>query len=129
MSNPFGEDLPHPQGARRLRIVPAARDWDHQVEHNRLPLLGQAIRMSSSPSSGIARMTGSPIVVRPRLIPDIPFPLDAYLPGRSPHPNRDPRRLPSEPSPPPDPADWRACRAYMYGIDLFNHGYYWEAHE
>ncbi len=21
------------------------------------------------------------------------------------------------------------CRTYLYGIDLFNHGYYWEAHE
>ena len=25
--------------------------------------------------------------------------------------------------------EWRACRDYLYGIDLFNHGYYWEAHE
>jgi predicted metal-dependent hydrolase len=29
----------------------------------------------------------------------------------------------------PDPEDWRASRDYLYGIDLFNHGFYWEAHE
>jgi predicted metal-dependent hydrolase len=31
--------------------------------------------------------------------------------------------------PPLDPAHWQDSRAYLYGIDLFNHGYYWEAHE
>ena len=25
--------------------------------------------------------------------------------------------------------DWRECEEYLRGIDLFNHGYYWEAHE
>jgi predicted metal-dependent hydrolase len=30
---------------------------------------------------------------------------------------------------PPDPDNWRACRDYLYGIDLFNNGFYWEAHE
>jgi hypothetical protein len=24
---------------------------------------------------------------------------------------------------------WESCDAYLYGIDLFNHGYWWEAHE
>jgi predicted metal-dependent hydrolase len=24
---------------------------------------------------------------------------------------------------------WHECRDYLYGVDLFNHGYYWEAHE
>ncbi|HEY5311935.1 MAG TPA: DUF309 domain-containing protein, partial [Pirellulales bacterium] len=24
---------------------------------------------------------------------------------------------------------WRECRPYLFGLDLFNHGYYWEAHE
>jgi hypothetical protein len=28
-----------------------------------------------------------------------------------------------------DPDQWPLCRAYLYGVDLFNHGYYWEAHE
>ncbi|HEV3238194.1 MAG TPA: DUF309 domain-containing protein, partial [Gemmataceae bacterium] len=28
-----------------------------------------------------------------------------------------------------DPKLWSQCRPYLRGIDLFNHGYYWEAHE
>lgn len=69
----------------------------------------------------------------PRLLPDRPFPAYAYQPGRTPHPTRDPEghsygaetRTPD----PPDPQHWRACGDYLYGIDLFNHGFYWEAHE
>lgn len=30
---------------------------------------------------------------------------------------------------PVSPDDWPTCRPYLLGIDLFNHGYYWEAHE
>ena len=69
----------------------------------------------------------------PRLVPDRPFPPYAYLPGRNPHPTRDAGghsfgRPPDEPDA-PDPERWQACDDYLYGIDLFNHGYYWEAHE
>jgi hypothetical protein len=28
-----------------------------------------------------------------------------------------------------DPDRWHDSEAYRYGIDLFNHGFYWEAHE
>jgi predicted metal-dependent hydrolase len=28
-----------------------------------------------------------------------------------------------------DPQHWRDCRSYLVGVDLFNRGYYWEAHE
>jgi hypothetical protein len=28
-----------------------------------------------------------------------------------------------------DPRHWATSEPYRYGIDLFNHGYYWEAHE
>lgn len=67
----------------------------------------------------------------PRFLPDRPFPPYAYVPGDAPHPTRDPGghsygaefEIPE----PPDPEDWRACRDYLYGIDLFNHGFYWEA--
>ncbi len=69
----------------------------------------------------------------PRLVPDRPFPAYAYIPGRTPHPTRDPDGhsygAVLESSEPPDPQEWRACRDYLYGIDLFNHGFYWEAHE
>jgi uncharacterized protein len=67
------------------------------------------------------------------ILPDRPFPPYAYAPGDTPHPTRDPRghsyaagfEIPER----PDPEEWRACRDYLYGIDLFNHGFYWEAHE
>lgn len=69
----------------------------------------------------------------PRLVPDRAFPPYAYIPGRWPHPTRDPGGhsygTAAEAPAPPDPAAWRACQDYLYGIDLFNHGYYWEAHE
>ena len=69
----------------------------------------------------------------PRLLPDRPFPPYAYVPGETPHPTRDlgghSYGAEFEIPEPPDPEDWRACRDYLYGIDLFNHGFYWEAHE
>jgi predicted metal-dependent hydrolase len=69
----------------------------------------------------------------PRWAPDQPFPAYAYVPGRFPHPLSDPQghsfgAKPQRPDP-PDPDQWRLCQPYLYGIDLFNHGYYWEAHE
>jgi uncharacterized protein len=30
---------------------------------------------------------------------------------------------------PLDPSAWQTCDEYLYGIDLFNHHYWWEAHE
>jgi predicted metal-dependent hydrolase len=30
---------------------------------------------------------------------------------------------------PIDPADWMACPDYLYAIDLYHEGYFWEAHE
>lgn len=68
-----------------------------------------------------------------RLVPQRAFPPYAYVTGRAPHPRRDPRGHSfgaSEPPPAPfDPARWRECEEYLFGIDLFNAGYYWEAHE
>lgn len=34
-----------------------------------------------------------------------------------------------EPTPPPvEPSAWRQNELYLWGVDLFNHGYWWEAH-
>jgi uncharacterized protein len=69
----------------------------------------------------------------PRLLPDEPLPPYAYVPGRFPHPFSDPAGHSYQRSVPkldaPDPIRWRDCRAFLHGLDLFNHGYYWEAHE
>jgi ribosome biogenesis protein Tsr3 len=69
----------------------------------------------------------------PRRVPDIAFPPYTFIPGRTPHPVSDPSghlfgQTPELP-PPLDPVCWQESRAYLYGVDLFNHGYYWEAHE
>lgn len=57
----------------------------------------------------------------------------SYVPGHAPHPVSDPRgHLHGQPhvtAPPLDPSHWQESDAYRYGVDLFNHGFYWEAHE
>src|SRR5262245_4956580 len=69
----------------------------------------------------------------PRLVPDEPLPPYSYVPGLFPHPISDPsghshglrHAFPG----PLDPRSWRDSRDYLVAIDLFNHGFYWEAHE
>jgi predicted metal-dependent hydrolase len=66
-----------------------------------------------------------------------PFPPYRYLPfqGRDalPHPRNDPGghsyAADEDYLPHFTPDDWPNCEPYLYGIDLFNHGYWWEAHE
>ncbi len=77
--------------------------------------------MGSSPQRTPARYTRRP------------FPPYRFLPGQTPHPTRDPAGH-SYNTPPVhlasfDPEAWYRCEEYLYGVDLFNHGYWWEAHE
>ncbi len=64
---------------------------------------------------------------------DLPLPPYSYVPGHTPHPVSDPRGhmlgAAHEPEQPLDPDAWRESVAYLYAVDLFNHGFYWEAHE
>jgi hypothetical protein len=68
-----------------------------------------------------------------RLLLDEPFPPYSFVPGRSPHPISDPagHSFGTAGQPPAefDPERWATNRTYLFAIDLFNHGYYWEAHE
>lgn len=59
------------------------------------------------------------------------FPSYRFIPGKTPHPTRDPdgHSFARHPEPRVNFNDWRTCENYLYGIDLFNHGYWWEAHE
>lgn len=69
---------------------------------------------------------------RPRYAPELAFPTYAHDPGLTAHPYKDdaghsfgageptPERL--------DPNDPQASQAWRYAFDLFNHGYFWEAH-
>jgi predicted metal-dependent hydrolase len=65
---------------------------------------------------------------RPRLLPDRSFPGYAYLPGKGPHPVRDPGGHSYGVQPAVVIASLYA-EEFAWGQDLFNHGYYWEAHE
>lgn len=62
------------------------------------------------------------------------FPAYRFIPGQTPHPTRDPEghsyntgnhALPEH----FEPGSWYENEAYLYGVDLYNHGYWWEAHE
>jgi len=72
--------------------------------------------------------TGS--MLRPRALPQKSFPPYAYLPGKNPHPVRDPTGHSYHVEPIPVAAEASlGSDAFLWGLDLFNHGYYWEAHE
>ena len=62
-----------------------------------------------------------------------PLPPYSYVTGMFPHPTRDEQGHSHGVAEPAaiirDPAAWRECEPYLQGIDLFNHGYYWDAHE
>lgn len=61
------------------------------------------------------------------------FPAYRYVPGRTPHPRRDASghsygaAQPSAPSWRPE--QWASLDNWLFGIDLFNYAYWWEAHE
>jgi hypothetical protein len=68
-----------------------------------------------------------------RYAPDRALPLYAFLPGRDPHPTRDARGhsfgAPESPVEYLPPDRWRENEEYLFGVDLYNHGFLWEAHE
>lgn len=66
----------------------------------------------------------------------VSFPRYRFLPGRHPHPTAHPDGHSYHPPDDPPvaveyrPADqWRESVDYLYGCDLYNHGYWWETHE
>lgn len=69
----------------------------------------------------------------PRWLPQEPFPIYAYVAGKFPHPTRDANGHRNARSPHdlgiPEAHRWKDCWHYLRGIDLFNYGFYWEAHE
>lgn len=68
----------------------------------------------------------------PRLLPDEPLPPYTFVPGRHPHPESDPAGHSfgrSRPAVQPLAVDrWSTCQPYLRGLDLFNHGFFWESH-
>jgi len=68
-----------------------------------------------------------------RYAPELDLPPYRYVPGFSPHPTAHPEGH-SYGRPEVDtvhlpPERWFEDEAYRAGVDLFNRGYYWEAHE
>ncbi len=66
----------------------------------------------------------------------VPLPAYRHVPGLTPHPVKHPAghlygvAAPVGPAGCTDlPRSWRDCTAYLYGVDLFNDAYLWEAHE
>ncbi len=68
-----------------------------------------------------------------RFLPDVPLPLSTYVPGRTPRPVTEAPGNSAIAAAgnllPFDPARWRDSRSFLRGVDLFNEGFYWEAHE
>lgn len=67
---------------------------------------------------------------------EVPFPRYRFVPGRNPHPTAHPRGHSYRPpdSPPHAvtyyaPGNWQQSQDYLFGCDLYNHAYWWEAHE
>jgi len=85
--------------------------------------------------SGPREQTDPPLDSDPprRYLPDRPLPPYSYVTRHWPHPTRDPaghsygQRAPAVD--PPDSARPGDCAEFLWGVDLFNYGYYWEAHE
>ncbi len=61
------------------------------------------------------------------------FPPYAFVPGHYPHPRSNPEGhsfgLAEKQPEAMDINQWQESEQYLFGIDLFNFGYYWEAHE
>jgi predicted metal-dependent hydrolase len=68
-----------------------------------------------------------------RYCPARSLPPYTYVPGLTPHPISDPKGHSFGHTPqPPQPLthdNFRTHPDYLYALDLFNHGFYWEAHE
>jgi hypothetical protein len=60
----------------------------------------------------------------PRYCPERSLPERAFIPGRGPKPASESQLAPYRAA-----ERWRDNEAYLWGVDLYNHGFAWEAHE
>ncbi len=84
----------------------------------------------------IVRREIIPPPLPPARLCDRAFPPYRHVPGLHPHPTAHPdghsyegEHAETHGVAPPTLEDWRNNEEYLYGIDLYNYGYWWEAHE
>lgn len=74
-----------------------------------------------------------PVSERTKLVPEMTFPAYTHVPSLTPHPTRDPRGhrygQPEWQATELTFSNWRDNPLFLYGFDLLNHGYFWEAHD
>ncbi len=63
-----------------------------------------------------------------RYNPDKDFPPYAFVPGKHPHPEKENGHMFGVEVASEKLQEFQDCPAYLYAIDLYNFGYYWEAH-
>jgi len=75
----------------------------------------------------------APLRTVPRYCPERSFPSYRFVPGLHPHPRRDPAghsyAAAATAARDWDPAAWASLRDWLWGVDLFNAFFFWEAHE
>jgi len=87
------------------------------------------------PFNGSRPIPEPPSKGRVRYAPAHTFPPYRYVPGSGqPHPINDPQGHTFTNTRPPPHAEWTphlwpVLDAWLYGVDLYNHWYFWEAHE
>lgn len=114
-----GRRVPRPGSAHDLLVL----------EFGRLSLL-DAIRSRTCSRTGRNLAKRAPL---PRYRPRVALPPYAYVPGRAPHPIKGVggHSREREPfcDPPLDDSNWSRHTGFLFGLDLFNRGFFWEAHE
>lgn len=63
-----------------------------------------------------------------RYIPEKDFPPYAFVPGKHPHPEKENGHMFGTKVNSEKLEDYQDSSAYLYAVDLYNHGYYWESH-
>jgi len=86
------------------------------------------VRVPAPPDRPVAGAPDAP----PLFLPAEPFPPYRFVPGHAPHPFLPGGYAAGQHPPPPPYAPlerWRESPAYLRGLDFFNRGWWWEAHE
>jgi len=119
-----------PCGLRKLlSVFDFKGEWTNTIQKWWVPVR----EVIQNFTSKIIRFTVGVPLLPGRYVSELPFPAYAFVPGRQPHPVTDARghsfgqahAVPAA----LNPEQPFASREFLFAIDLFNAGFYWEAHE